>query len=195
MKGLVSFRRIDTTPLTIWDFMRPLAMAGRVCVMVPAAIYSMIFLLGGVLPTIEIPQIFVVKFDLNTEQIGLQNLAFIIGAILGEQIGGLMSDKLMLRRAHGGQRRPEPEYRLWLSYLGHLLTVCGVVVFLVQIGKASDQWNITPLIGAAIGYGGVQIVTTVMITYAVDCYREEAGSVGVFITFVRQIWGFIGPFW
>ena len=34
-----------------------------------------------------------------------------------------------------------------------------------------------------------------MITYAVDCYREEAASVGVFITFVRQIWGFLGPFW
>lgn len=42
---------------------------------------------------------------------------------------------------------------------------------------------------------GNQIVTTVLITYAVDCYREEASSVGVFITFVRQIWGFIGPFW
>jgi hypothetical protein len=29
----------------------------------------------------------------------------------------------------------------------------------------------------------------------VDCYPDEAGSIGVFITFVRQIWGFIGPFW
>ena len=37
--------------------------------------------------------------------------------------------------------------------------------------------------------GGNQIVTTVMTTYAVDCYREEAASVGVFISFVRQIWG------
>ena len=38
-------------------------------------------------------------------------------------------------------------------------------------------------------------MTTVFITYAVDCYKPEAASVGVFITFVRQIWGFIGPFW
>jgi MFS family permease len=163
--------------------------------MIPAAIYSMVFLLGGVLPTIEVPQLFVERFGLNTQQIGLQNLSFIIGAILGEQIGGFMSDKWMLRRERKDLRRPEPEYRLWLSHIGHLLTICGIVVFLVQIGRASDQWNITPLIGAAIGYGGVQIVTTVMITYAVDCYREEAASIGVFITFVRQTWGFIGPFW
>lgn len=42
---------------------------------------------------------------------------------------------------------------------------------------------------------GNQIITTVLVTYAVDCYRTDAASVGVFITFVRQIWGFIGPFW
>nr|KAK5448248.1 hypothetical protein LTR18_001336 [Exophiala xenobiotica] len=190
-----SFGRVDPTPLTIWDFIRPLALAGRVCVMVPAAVYSMVFLLAGVLPTIEVPQIFVEKFGLNTQQIGLQNLSFIIGAIIGEQIGGLLSDKWMLRRERRDLKGPEPEYRLWLSYIGHLLCICSVVVFLVQIGRASDKWNVTPLIGAAIGYAGVQIVTTVMITYAVDRYREEAASVGVFITFVRQTWGFIGPFW
>ncbi|KAI1614676.1 major facilitator superfamily domain-containing protein [Exophiala viscosa] len=191
----LSFGRIDPAPLTIWDFLRPLAMAGHVCIMVPAATYSMVFLIAGVLPTIEVPQIFVEKFGLNTQQIGLQNLSFIVGAILGEQIGGFLSDKWMLRRERRDLKRPEPEYRLWLSYIGYLLCVCGVVVFLVQIGRASDKWNITPLVGAAIGYAGVQIVTTVMITYAVDCYREEAASVGVFITFVRQTWGFIGPFW
>lgn len=192
----LKFGRIDPAPLTLWDFVKPLALAGRICVLLPAIIYAMVFLLAGILPTIEVPQIFVERFGLNTQQIGLQNIAFIIGAILGEQIGGFMSDKWMLRRERRDLgRRPEPEYRLWLGYIGHLLCICGMVVFLVQIGRASDSYNVTPMIGAAIGYAGVQIVTTVMITYAVDCYREEAASVGVFITFVRQIWGFIGPFW
>jgi hypothetical protein len=50
-------------------------------------------------------------------------------------------------------------------------------------------------VGVGIASAGNQIVTTVLITYAVDCYHEEAGSIGVFISFVRQIWGFIGPFW
>jgi hypothetical protein len=67
--------------------------------------------------------------------------------------------------------------------------------FAVEIRDSGGVWTITPVIGAAIAAGGNQIVTTVDITYAVDCYREDAASVGVFITFVRQIWGFIGPFW
>ena len=97
-----TFRRIDPSPLTIWDFFRPLAMAGRVSVVVPSVICSMIFLLGGVLLTIKVSQLFVVIFGLDTQQIGLQALGFIIGAILDEQIGGMMSDKWILRRERKG---------------------------------------------------------------------------------------------
>ena len=153
------------------------------------------FLLAGVLITIEIPQLFVVQFGLNTQQIGLQNLAIIIGSLIGEQIGGILSDQWMLRRGRQIGNPPPPEYRLWLSYIGYPLAICGVVVFLVRTGQAGKHWNITPIIGAGIAAAGNQIITTVLITYAVDCYREEAGGIGVFITFVRQIWGFIGPFW
>ena len=67
---------------------------------------------------------------------------------------------------------------------------------MVQFENAPEgQWNISPVIGAAIAAAGNQVVTTVLITYAVDCYHDEAASIGVFITFVRQVWGFIGPFW
>jgi hypothetical protein len=69
-------------------------------------------------------------------------------------------------------------------------------VFLVQTERAHPlHWNITPVIGIAMGGAGNQIVTTVLITYAVDCYEDESASIGVFITFVRQMWGFLGPFW
>lgn len=152
----------------------------------------MVFLLASVMITIEIPQLFVEKFHLNTQQVGLQNLSFILGSVIGEQLGGRASDMWMAR---GGRRAHTPEYRLWLSYAGYLLAICGVVVFLVQIERAGEGWNITPIVGAAIAAVGNQLVTTVLITYAVDCYREEAAGVGVFITFVRQTWGFIGPFW
>jgi len=66
----------------------------------------------------------------------------------------------------------------------------------VRIDQAPEgHWNVTPIIGAGIAAAGNQIVTTVLITYAVDSYPEEAGSIGVFITLVRQLWGFLGPFW
>jgi len=165
-------------------------------VVIPAVAYAMIFLFGSVLLTVEIPQLFGEKFHFNAQQLGLQFLGIIIGSVIGEQIGGILSDFWMNRRARQLNAPPPPEYRLWLSYPGYLLTICGVVVFLVRIDQAPDlHWNVTPIVGAAIGGAGNQIVTTVLITFAVDCHLQESASIGVFITFVRQTWGFVGPFW
>lgn len=189
------FRRIDHTSFRLWDFIEPLSFVVRPCVFIPAAAYAMIFLWGSIMVTIEIPQVFPEKFGFNTQQVGLQFLGVIIGSVIGEQIGGFMSDQWMWQRQKRTGVSPPPEFRLWLSYIGHGLTICGVVVFAVQIAHASSSWNITPIIGAAIASAGNQIVTTVNITYAVDCYKTDAASIGVFITAVRQCWGFAGPFW
>ena len=71
-----------------------------------------------------------------------------------------------------------------------------MVVFLVRTAQAPElKWNITPVVGIAFAGAGNQVITTVLITYAVDSHPQESASIGVFITFVRQIWGFIGPFW
>lgn len=69
-------------------------------------------------------------------------------------------------------------------------------MFLVQTQNSpAGKWNATPLVGLAITAFGNQIITTVLITYAVDCNHNEAASVGVCIIVVRQTWAFIGPFW
>lgn len=195
-KQYMSFRRIDKSPMTCYDFVEPLAYVARPCVMLPAVAYAMEFLWTSIMTTVEIPQLFPELFGFNTQQNGLQMISVIVGTIVGEQIGGRMSDIWMsTRRKKLGGRSPEPEYRLWLSYFGFVLCVVGVVVFLVQLYSAGHTWNVTPLIGVGIAAAGNQVVTTVLVTYSVDCYRQDASSVGVFITFVRQIWGFIGPFW
>ncbi|KAL2868717.1 putative MFS transporter [Aspergillus lucknowensis] len=192
----VQFRRIDPTPIHWTEFVKPLGLCVKPCVMVPAAAYSMIFLLSNVLATVEVPQLLQGKFELNAEQLGLQFLGPIIGSLIGEQLGGYTSDLWMNRRAKRVGRKPEPEYRLWLSYLGYTCSVVGIIVFLVCTEKAKQgQWNVAPIIGIGIGAAGNQLVTTVLITYAVDCHPEDASSVGVCITCVRQIWGFLGPFW
>lgn len=187
--------RIDPRPLRFTDFVEPFIYVIRPRVWIPAMAYAMIFLWASIMPTIMMPQIFPEKLGLNTQQVGLQFLAVILGTVLGEQVGGRMSDWWMWRRHRKVQASPQPEFRLWLSYSGMLLSIVGVIVFLVQTGSLGTHWNITPLVGVTIASVGNQIVTTVLVTYAVDCYRYDSASVGVFITFVRQIWGFIGPFW
>lgn len=195
----MTFKRIDPTPFSLWEFVAPLGMVRYISVVIPSASYAMIFLFGSVLTTVEIPQLFAQKFGFNPQQLGLQFIGIIIGSLIGEQLGGVLSDRWMRRRGKklagsGSSIGVQPEYRLWLSYIGFVLTIIGLVVFLVQTEDATT-WNVTPIVGAAIAAGGNQIVTTVLITYAVDCHHAEAASVGVFITFVRQMWGFIGPFW
>lgn len=74
--------------------------------------------------------------------------------------------------------------------------MAGMIIFLVCTEQARDgKWTVVPIVGTGIAAFGNQVVTTVLTTYAVDIYPEEAGSVGVFINFVRSEWGFIGPFW
>lgn len=110
--------------------------------MIPAAAYAMIFLFGSILITIEIPSLFPEEFGLNTQQVGLQFLSLIIGSVIGEQIGGISSDRWMSWRAKRIQRQPQPEFRLWLSYIGHVLTIVGIVVCsecsTVLLHKADD---------------------------------------------------------
>lgn len=192
-----TFRRIDSRRLRPWEFIQPLALVSRVSIAIPAVAYSMVFVFAAVLTTVEIPQLFQEKFNLSPQGLGLQFIPLIIGAVLGEQVGGSLSDLWMnWHKKHAGQARRAPEHRLWVSYIGFSFTIVGLVVFLVQTQNSpADKWNVTPLVGLAITAFGNQIITTVLITYAVDCNQQDAASVGVCITLVRQTWAFIGPFW
>ncbi|KAL2797102.1 major facilitator superfamily domain-containing protein [Aspergillus keveii] len=200
----LTLARIDRTPFTTYEFFHPLILFTNIPVLLSAVAYSMVFLFGSVLNSVEVPQLLQQKFGLSASQLGLQFLGLIIGSLLGEQIGGYTSDAWMNLRArrivaspHGnGNTRPPPEFRLWLSYPGFLITVAGMVTFLVCTEQApTGHWSVSPIIGTGIAAFGNQIVTTVLTTYAVDTYPADAGSVGVFINFVRSTWGFIGPFW
>ena len=68
----------------------------------------------------------------------------------------------------------------------------GLIVFGVQLQNATPmQWNVTPIVGAGIAAFGNQVVTTVLVTYAVDCHPDHGASVGGFIALTRQTWGFV----
>ena len=196
-KRYLTFRRIDPQPLSIWEFIQPLFLLSRISIAIPAVPYAMVFVFAAVLTTVEIPQLFQEKFDLSPQGIGLQFVPLIIGSVLGEQVGGTLSDLWMSRQAkHATQGHRKAEHRLWISYIGFSFTIAGLVVFLVQTQNSpAGKWNVTPLVGLTITAFGNQIITTVLITYAVDCNHNEAASVGVCIIVARQTWAFIGPFW
>lgn len=161
---------------------------------------SIVFNFASVFLTVEIPQIFLPKFGFNAQQIGLQFLGMIIGSIIGEQLAGPLSDIWMRRASVRSQKRNgppvRPEHRLWLSHIGFLLTIVGLIVFGVRTAQAKEgEWNVTPIVGIAISSAGNQMITTVLMTYAVDCHPDQSSSIGVFVNLVRSTWAFLGPFW
>lgn len=193
----LTFGRLDPSPLKMYEVVQPLELFRYTSIIVPTIAYTVVFGFCSVLLTVEIPQLFIPKFGLNPQQLGIQFLGIIIGSIIGEQIGGRLSDFWMNRKAKQlGYRGPPPEHRLWLIYLGFLLAMVGLIIFGVRIEQApKGNWNVTPIVGIAISGVGNQIVTTVATTYAVDCHIDHSASIGVFINAIRSTWGFIGPFW
>jgi hypothetical protein len=211
----LNFKRIDPAPLKLVEFIQPLFLFRYTSIWVPTVAYSIVFNFCSVLLTVEIPQLLIPKFGLNPQELGLQFLGIMIGLVIGEQFGGRISDLWMNKRTQKLGRRPEPEYRLWLSYIGFVLAMVGLILFSVRLQQAAQGvWNITPIvstsrnnpkqislltpisqIGIAISAVGNQIVTTVLVTYAIDSMVEHSSSIGVFVNVVRSTWAFIGPFW
>lgn len=185
----LQFRRIDPAQLRLYEFIQPLSLARYASIAIPTIAYSIVFGFCSVLLTVEIPQLFLPKFGFNAQQIGLQFLGIIIGSIIGEQLGGRLSDLWMRRIGGRKETSPSPEFRLWLVYAGFLLAMVGLIVFGVRFEQAKpDHWNVTPIIGIAIAAVGNQIVTTVLVTYAIDCHIEHSASIGIFVNVVRQTW-------
>lgn len=75
-------RRIDPTPFSLSDFYQPLLLARFRNIVVPAVSYAIVFGFCSVLLTVEIPQLFELKFEFNAQEIGLQFLSVIIGYAL-----------------------------------------------------------------------------------------------------------------
>lgn len=187
----LNFGKIGPNPITLQDFTTPITLFAYPSIVIPTVAYAIVFNFSSVLATVEIPQLFTPKFHFNPQQIGLQFIGNIIGSVLGEQLGGRGSDLWMRRQKTPGGRLASPEYRIWISYAGFGTVICGLVVFLVQVDKI-QSYNVSPIIGLGISAFGNQIITTVLVTYAIDCHHEHSASIGVFINLVRSTWGFIG---
>ncbi|KAM5432110.1 hypothetical protein MferCBS31731_007611 [Microsporum ferrugineum] len=127
---------------------------------------------------------------------GLFFLGPLVGVLLGERLGGPGSDWAMnreRRRAAAANDRERLESRLYVGLPGYVIVVVGVVIFGVTLQNRT-HW-IAPCLGFAISNFGLQLVTTPLKTYCVDCYPSKAPSVLQLINVIRQTVSFTVPFW
>lgn len=164
-------------------------------VVIPAIAYSVTFCYANVACGVELTSLFHEKFSFNPQQIGLQFLSLILGCILGEQIGGWVSD-LWMKYFHFKNSEKTIEDRLWLSYPGFIIAIVGLIIYGVLLGNITDNtWRFGPLVGLCLASFGLQIITTILVTYAIDSNPANASNIALFITVIRQVFGFVGPFY
>lgn len=192
--SFLRFRRINPIPITAFEWIQPITLLRYSVILGPAVSYGVLFILANTCLTTEIPGLMEDKFDLDAQALGLQFISVFVGTILGEQMCRYISPWWMRFGARrGGKVRPE--WRIWVSYPGFLIVICGFVEFLVTLyNTPDDDWSVVPLIGIAIAAVGLQLVTSVAYSYAVDCMAHEAAGVGVAINLVRQVLIFAAGF-
>ncbi|KAE8354365.1 major facilitator superfamily domain-containing protein [Aspergillus coremiiformis] len=186
-------RRIDPRPLKPRKFIESVFLYRHPRILIAVIAQSIVFCYANTAITVEMPAAFGKRFHFDAEQIGVQYIAVIIGSLIGEQVSGPMSDWFM------EARRKENEFfhpadRLWLSYIGFATVIAGLLTWGIQLDNTTS-WNVTPCIGVAIASFGNQILTTILISFAVDSYKDQSTDIGVFSNFVRHVYGFIGPFY
>ncbi|CAH2353564.1 putative efflux pump Vrtlp [[Candida] railenensis] len=176
-------------------FIQPLTLFLNIKVLFATIAYSICFSYANIALGVELTTLYHEKYAFNSQQIGLQFIGLILGSILGEILGGKMSDMWMnkKRKASNLYSGP-PEYRLWLSYIGYVFVIVGLIVYGVMLDR-DDSWTVVPVVGLALAGFGLQTVSTVLITYAIDTLPTRASDISLFVTLVRQVLGFVGPFY
>jgi hypothetical protein len=188
----IKFQKPQHKSFGIGEALRPFTIFGSVRVAVPICVYAIVYAYTGIAIVITMPQVMGAKFDLDAEGIGLQFIAVIIGLLIGEVLGGYGSDRWMKFMTNRRDKTRIIEDRLWLAYPGFACGVIGLVVWGVETQTAAPgKWTITPDVGAAIASVGCQLLTTVLVTYAIDVAPNRAAQTGLILNLVRQTWGFV----
>ncbi|KAK6201127.1 major facilitator superfamily domain-containing protein [Scheffersomyces amazonensis] len=195
-KRIFRFKRNPNQELSFRVLVSPFLISKNFNIMMAVISMSIIFAYANIVLIVELPQAMGILFQLDAQQISYQFIALIIGSTIGEFLAGPLSDWWMKKSiARRGGKRVIVD-RIWVSYNGFICVIVGLIVWGVYLSRATPgHWIIAPIIGAAIAAAGNNICMTVLVTFALDNDPVHATEIGLFLTFVRQMFAFIGPFY
>ncbi|RJE22340.1 Sugar and other transporter [Aspergillus sclerotialis] len=157
-------------------------------IVVTTLYYSIAFGLGTALIHITGPMAFQEIYHFNICQIGMAiSIPATIGSILGEFLSGAMSDEMLYlaRKQHG---YADPETRLHATWIGTSFLPAGVIMQGVCL-QYHTHWA-GPVAGIGTTAFGLQIVSTPIFGYLVDCYDANAAEISALLNFGRLMFSF-----
>ncbi|KAF3005424.1 hypothetical protein E8E14_002129 [Neopestalotiopsis sp. 37M] len=128
-------------------------------------------------------------FLFSPDQIGLVNFAFVVGAAIALVTAGPFSDWVALRRARTNNGVLEAEFRLPALIPYVAINLVGMVITAVGYQRS---WPWPAIVVAGYMLVGIQVVgiPSIVIAYAVDCYKTLPGEIMIAATIVKNTFGF-----
>ncbi|KAJ7187223.1 MFS general substrate transporter [Mycena filopes] len=180
--------------LRVADFFRPFQMVLYPSVLFSAIYYCVTFSFSSILPAVTSATLFRLRYKFTTSQTGLAlGFGTLVGSSLGELLGGMVIDRTMYlsRKAAGGE--VVAEVRLRGIWVGAILQPIGMLIWGFA-WQYPTHW-IAPVIGFAVMNFATQIISTVLYSYAADCYKPQMPEIAQVFNFARQTFGMTLGFW
>ncbi|KAI1264949.1 MFS general substrate transporter [Xylariaceae sp. FL1019] len=141
--------------------------------------------------TAEIPIFFEDQYGFSQLDIGLTGFSGLIGALIGEAYAGPLLD-FMAKRALKQNVEWRPERRLPAIWPALVTVPAGLILF--GTGIQFDAKWIVPLVGQALYIFGIEIATTVIQTYILECYPRQGAEVSLVFNLFRNLFSYTAPF-
>lgn len=168
---------------------RPFVMLGSPAVLWATLLFTTcISWLVGI--SITLSQIFSAPpYNFSVTSVGLTNLSSFVASLLGTLIAGPLIDGVVRRMSLKNGGTFEPEFRLPIMVTYLLFTCTGFFAW-GQSAKALSPWPVPVVVGLGLINFGIQLGTTGVVSYVVDCHRERAGEAFAAMNFIKNMFAF-----
>jgi len=187
--------RPEGKKLKFSDFLWQFVMFKYPPVLLTALYYSVTFALSSIMPAVTSATLFRRLYKFTASETGLAlGVGTLVGSTLGELLGGIVVDRtLYLSRKKAQSDEIISEVRLHGIWAGAIIHPIGLLIwgFCIQY---KTPW-IGPTMGFSIMCFSIQIISTVVYSYATDCYKPQTPEVAQVFNFGRQTVGMTVGFW
>jgi hypothetical protein len=140
--------------------------------------------------SITLSQIFSAPpYNFSVASVGATNVSSFVASLLGTLIAGPLIDGIVKRMSKRNHGIFEPEFRLPVMVTYLLFTATGFFGW-GQSAHQQEPWPVPVVVCMGLINLGVQLGTTGVVAYVVDCHREQAGEAFAVMNFVKNMFAF-----
>ncbi|KAG4303341.1 hypothetical protein PCK1_000305 [Pneumocystis canis] len=128
-------------------------------------------------------------YNFSAMQVGMTNLGFVFGGVLGTLFAGWLNDIILKYKTKKNNGIREAEMRLYDVLPWTLVGLIGAYIFAVGVSRGW-HWFIVCVLGLFICGSGMSALQTVAVTYTIDCYKPFSSQIALTSCLWKNFWVF-----